>query len=440
MDLWLAPYISSSKLIYYVWRISGEQKISEKHKMKRLVLILSQGIPSNNSGGPSGISYKLIYGLLKIKRQYDIGYLYSNKVLINNEITNYLENIRPQEKNKITTFVKEIISKRNAIEIISRLFAFYIRTNFIIKAIKSYEKVIVLSMNPWYSYFLFKLKNKLNSTKLVHIYGDHAGGGYDNEIELLYKQNIASKFYTIFTHKLVQNVIENTDYFLFPSEAAKREFFQWRKIRNTKNSMVIYNGIDDNFSYCKNINKCIKENSKWRFTTIAQHVKQKRIETIINALKLLKNDGINFEWILIGDVTEYTNRLIKIIEENNLTSNVNITGKIEKTKVYEYLSNTDIFILCPEIAPFDLALLEAMCFNLPIISSKVSGNIEALGEDYEYFAWTDKEIYERILFFIKNPEKIKEVGGRNRDRFLKHFTQEKMVQNYDELFNRIFEL
>ena len=57
----------------------------------------------------------------------------------------------------------------------------------------------------------------------------------------------------------------------------------------------------------------------------------------------------------------------------NLIKKINFIGKIENTKLNEYLKNADIFIQASNYEGLPHSILEAMNFEIPILSTDVGG-------------------------------------------------------------------
>lgn len=106
----------------------------------------------------------------------------------------------------------------------------------------------------------------------------------------------------------------------------------------------------------------------------------KRIDIFIQALALVKNkyNINNFKAIIMGEGPE-RDKLIQLTTKMNLDSHVHFLGSVRK--VYTYLNNMQIAVLCSEREGFSNAILEYMACSLPIIATAVGGNTELVNDN-----------------------------------------------------------
>lgn len=143
-------------------------------------------------------------------------------------------------------------------------------------------------------------------------------------------------------------------------------------------SKVIYNIIDK-----KRILKLSKEEVDFKFKKntiigVGRFYNVKRFDLLLKAHKLLKDDGIESNIILVGygdSINEYK----RLIAELNIEDSVEIIGF--KENPYPYIANSDIFVLSSDYEGLPTVICEAMALGKPIISTKCSGAIELIGND-----------------------------------------------------------
>ena len=84
----------------------------------------------------------------------------------------------------------------------------------------------------------------------------------------------------------------------------------------------------------------------------------------------MKNENIILN--IVGDGSEINN-LKLLVKKYELDKKINFIGKIENTKLNEYLKNADIFIQASNYEGLPHSILEAMNFEIPILSTDVGG-------------------------------------------------------------------
>lgn len=139
---------------------------------------------------------------------------------------------------------------------------------------------------------------------------------------------------------------------------------------------------------------------------------------------------------IIGDGEEKKN-LEFFVEQSQLQKTVFLTGYKENGQ--KLLSAFDLFIFPSIKEGLPYALLEAGSVGLPLIATSVGGAAEII-TDMEtgiLIRPTDvKEIANALRFFIQNPEKIAEFGGKLKDRIKEEFSLEKMIGKTIAVYNK----
>lgn len=109
-----------------------------------------------------------------------------------------------------------------------------------------------------------------------------------------------------------------------------------------------------------------------QITTIARLHWIKGLEYTLEALSKLKNEGIEFEYTIIGDGIE-KERLLFAAYQLGIKENVNFVGKLPQTEVKKALEKTDIYLQYSIQEGFCNAVLEAQAIGLLCIVSDAEG-------------------------------------------------------------------
>ena len=168
---------------------------------------------------------------------------------------------------------------------------------------------------------------------------------------------------SISLQKMIRNwSINKSNLIITPSQHLKN-FID--KIGFDKNIFVINNGVN-----IEQHNKVILENNIIQLLVVSRLVSQKNIDSIIKAVKVMENENIILN--IVGDGSEINN-LKLLVKKYELDKKINFIGKIENTKLNEYLKNADIFIQASNYEGLPHSILEAMNFEIPILSTDVGG-------------------------------------------------------------------
>ena len=168
---------------------------------------------------------------------------------------------------------------------------------------------------------------------------------------------------SISLQKFIRNwSINKSNLIITPSEHLK-SFVE--KIGFDNKLFVINNGV-----IIEQPNKIIFENRTLQLLVVSRLVSQKNIDLIIKAVKVMENEDIILN--IVGDGSEIKN-LKHLVKKYELDEKVNFIGKIETPKLNEYLKDADIFIQASNYEGLPHSILEAINYEIPILSTDVGG-------------------------------------------------------------------
>mgnify|MGYP006089798271 FL=1 len=138
---------------------------------------------------------------------------------------------------------------------------------------------------------------------------------------------------------------------------------------------------------------------------VSRLVIQKNIDLVINALKILNN--VNLKLNIIGEGNEIS-KLEKVINDFNLHNQVKLLGKIDNNEISKFLSNSDIFIQASDYEGLPHSVLEAINYEVPILSTEAGGCKDLLNDGERGFIISSPPnknlIAENIKFIINNKD------------------------------------
>jgi len=196
---------------------------------------------------------------------------------------------------------------------------------------------------------------------------------------------------------------------------------------------VVYNGIDPaDYSPAKTKGTLRSEYKISKDTVVigstGRLVPRKGYIHIIEAAKYLKENSHNknFVFVIVGDTPHFfqynhLDYLKKKVSEYGLDDHFIFTGY--KGDIKPYLKNFDIFVIPSNYPdPFPRSVIEAMCFNLPVIGFKIGGIAEAINNKVTGFLSEKDDVAnlsENILTLVNNGDMRKEMGTASRERVVK---------------------
>ena len=172
--------------------------------------------------------------------------------------------------------------------------------------------------------------------------------------------------------KIIRNwSINKSNLVITPSEHLKA-FIQ--NIGCENDIYVINNGVEiKRIEKGVNLAKDFRMKSETtRLLVVSRLVSQKNIDLIIKAIKRIEDKNILLN--IVGDGPELTN-LKNLVKEKNLDeyAQVSFIGKIENNELDQYFEWADIFIQASNYEGLPHSILEAINYEIPILSTEVGG-------------------------------------------------------------------
>ena len=157
----------------------------------------------------------------------------------------------------------------------------------------------------------------------------------------------------------------------------------WRnfilKIAPRANVIVINNAVSLPVFYNKEISKLRK------FLFLGALIQRKGVIDLLQAVKQMKNQGVSDFCLLIAGSGTEEQRLKEYAQTNGLQGCVEFLGWITKEQKPELLKKADVLVLPSYNEGLPIAILEAMSYGLPIISTDVGSIAEAVKENENGF-------------------------------------------------------
>lgn len=166
------------------------------------------------------------------------------------------------------------------------------------------------------------------------------------------------------------------DNIIVVSENAKNNFIS--KYGLVERTTHIPNPIDKAEIESLALEECsLQEITFPRFISIGRLVAAKGFDRLIEASAILHSEGYQFEIIILGDGCDY-DILTSMVSCSGLNNIIRFCGF--KQNPYKYLKRSDCFICSSRSEGYSLAIAEAMCLGLPIISTNCAGPSDILAE------------------------------------------------------------
>lgn len=149
----------------------------------------------------------------------------------------------------------------------------------------------------------------------------------------------------------IEKVVKKEDVYICPNGISIQEFKNLRVRSNNNNNKIP------------------------RLLFLSNLIKSKGVFVLLDALKILKEQGVTFICDFVGGESKDINskRFLKEVEERGLNDMAFYHGKKYGEEKDSFFNQADFFVFPTQNDCFPLVLLEAMSFHLPIITSDIGG-------------------------------------------------------------------
>lgn len=229
--------------------------------------------------------------------------------------------------------------------------------------------------------------------------------------------------------------------FVGVSEDIKKMLKMDFKIKESK-IITIYNGVQiSNESQRLDITslrtKLGLEQSDFIIGTIGRIEPVKDYSTLIRMSAPILLKYRNAKLMIVGDGSQRAE--LEILAQNlGISSQTIFTGY--QKDISSYLQLINVFVLTSISEGISNVLLEAMAASIPVIATNVGGNPEIVSNNQTGFLIPRNnlnQITEKIELMINNPELASNLGESGRKLVEEKFTIEKMVTEYQSLYQSI---
>ena len=166
---------------------------------------------------------------------------------------------------------------------------------------------------------------------------------------------------------------------------------------------------------------------------------EKNHAMLIEAASRIARSRRDFLFLIVGEGTE-AGRLRQMTRERSLEEFVRFMGR--RSDVSDILRAADASVLCsyPVVETFPLVLLEAMACGVPVVATDVGAVREMLVNGEEGMIVPPGAVIplaEALVSLADQSDVRRRIGERARDRVVRDFTLERMVEGYAALLGEV---
>ena len=166
--------------------------------------------------------------------------------------------------------------------------------------------------------------------------------------------------------------------------------------------------------------------------TIGRLVSGKGLEDLIEAVRILRDDGIDCRLVVIGgnikqDRNVAADSISALIRRYGLESVVHVTGLVDN--VQGYLAASDVYVLSSYREGMPRSLLEAMSMALPCVATRIRGCREIVSDGENGLLYEPRQIGQLVeqIRRLQDASLRRQLGSKARETVLTRFTEQEYV-------------
>lgn len=267
------------------------------------------------------------------------------------------------------------------------------------------------------------------STKIPNVLTVIGGDIYDPS-----KWYSAHRKFNFLLHSTVKQVINSADAVIAISTDVKNRVYQYYNV--PKKIEIIPLAIDEPIYTPVSRTMLNLNEQDFYLITVARLIKRKGLHYLLESLACLQYPDIKL--LIIGEGPEQ-NSLSALAEKLGIAEKVIFLGPIFGEKKFQYLANSDVFVLPSLHEGLGLVFLEAMSVGLPIIASDAGGQTDFLEHNKTGFLvpiGDVEKLAESIRTLYHNAEQRKQMGIHNKE-IVRNYFSENIAKKYKNLFDNI---
>jgi len=173
-----------------------------------------------------------------------------------------------------------------------------------------------------------------------------------------------------------------------------------------------------------------------RILTVSRLIERKGLDTLIRALARSRDRTLSLD--IAGEGPEGT-ALRQLAESCGVADRVRFHGFVDRAQLASLYAQTEIFALVSCAESCSMAMLEAMAAGLPIVATKVGGNVE-LVQHQVIGLLVEREnvaaLESALSTLAADPQQRWRFGAANRDLVAQRYGRRSVAQRYEAVFRK----
>lgn len=173
------------------------------------------------------------------------------------------------------------------------------------------------------------------------------------------------------------------------------------------------------------------ENDDFIITSIGELNENKNTYQILDVIKNIENKKIKYLIVGQGPLKEQMEEFIKT---NQLEDRIKLVGF--RKDIQNILTISNIYIMPSHREGLSRSMMEAMCFGLPVVASRIRGNTDLVGENEGGILCEkcDKEGYKNAILKIYESKELQKQYKNRNISFVKNFDTKIVLKQFKDIY------
>lgn len=222
----------------------------------------------------------------------------------------------------------------------------------------------------------------------------------------------------------------NTQVFLTKNQYEDTKERLGKQFFKKGHAVIINNGIDtDKFR----ANQPYQLNSPFRLMMLARFSKTKDFQTIIKAVKILKNQSVSDFHVYFAGDGETFEECKKLSKDLSVENQITFLGMQPENILLDYLQKTHLYIHSSLSETMSTAVMQALSCGLPCLVSDIPGNKALVQDNVNGWLFETKnteDLAKKIKLFLSQQLPAKQIAHNARKYAEDHLSMVRMFDNY----------
>lgn len=237
--------------------------------------------------------------------------------------------------------------------------------------------------------------------------------------------------------KVYTDAFDKIDGFHAVSETIKNKSLAYGA--DSKKIQVIHSGLKEELFKNELDYKKYTHRNTIQIIAVGRNHWVKGYNYLIDALAICKKNNIAFHFTLIGG--NISDDMKFQIHQQNLTSDITIINSLTNQEVLKKVSESHLLICSSVDEGISNSVLEAMAIGTVVISTDCGGMHEVIRNNENGFLVPKRDpqkMFEAISEFLKKDiSDVRLMVQKGRDTIVSDFNENKMISEFDQLYNNI---